>query len=123
LLPDLLVDTSARERGDPGRLLRAACDGQLERAVFLDGPTVWIDDPARESARVAGSGKAIVFDLGAARRSRATWQSGRLSLLGNGDHWSEREGAAGAEGQAAVRLDADPNLDRLRLSLEKASGR
>lgn len=123
LVRDLLVDTTARERGDPGRMLRAAFDGHLVRAIYLDGPTVWIDDPGRKSARVAGSGRTIFFDLGAARRQRATWQAGRLSLLGSGDRWSDREGVACAEGGDSVRLDSDPSLDRLRRSLENASGR
>jgi len=123
LVPEILFDTSARKRGDPGRMLRSACDGRFMRAVYLDGPAIWIDDPARRSARVAGSGRAILFDLGAARRLRATWQAARLSLLVSGDRWSQHEGVACAEGERDVRLDSDPSLDLLRRSLARASGR
>jgi len=123
LVPELLVDTSARERGDPGRMLRAAFDGHLDRAIFLDGPTVWIDDPGRNAALLAGTGRTVFFDLGAARRQRGAWRAGRISLLGNGDRWSAKEGVDCAEGGASVRLDADPSLDRLRRSVEAAAGK
>lgn len=123
LVREILVDTSAREGGDPGRMLRAAFDGHLERAIYLDGPTVWIDDPGRDSALVAGSGRTILFDLGAARRQRGTWQGARLSLLRDGDRWSERGGVECGESGARIPLDSDPSLDLLRRSLKGASGK
>jgi len=123
LLPDLLVDTSACERGSPARLLRAAFDGHLDRALYLDGPVVWIADPSRKTARVMGAGTALDFHLAAARRQRGTWQGARLALLRAGDLWSEREGPRRADGAAAVRLDADPSLDLVRRSLEGAKAR
>ncbi|MFN0009989.1 MAG: hypothetical protein ACKVXR_19010, partial [Planctomycetota bacterium] len=101
LVRGLLVDTSAREQGDPGGMLRIAFDGHLERALYLEGPTIWIDDPDDRSARVAGSGRSILFDLGAARRQRGTWRGARLSLLRDGDRWSERGNVECGEGGAA----------------------
>jgi hypothetical protein len=117
LVRELLVDTSAREGGDPGTLLRAAFDGHLERALYLDGPTIWIDDSRGESARVAGTGRTILFDLGAARRNRGTWQGARLSLLRDGDRWTERGGVECVEG------GGEPSLDLLQKSVERAGGK
>jgi len=123
LVPGLLVDTSARERGSPAGLLRIAFDGHLDRALYLEGPTVWIDDPGRDSARVAGPGRTLLFDFASARRNRGTWQGARLSLLRDGDRWSERGGVECGESGAHIRLDSDASLELLRRSLEGASGK
>lgn len=116
LLRDLLVDSSACQRGSPARLLRATFDGHLDRAIFLDGPTVWIGDPGRRTARVQGEGRTLFFDLASAQRNRTIWREGRLSLLGNGDAWTEHEGVACSKGGQTPELNAF--LDRLRGSLE-----
>lgn len=117
LVRDVLVDTSSSEKGDPGRMLRIAFDARLERALWFDGPTVWIDDPARDSARVAGSGRTILFELGAGRRQRGNWQGARLSSLRAGDLWSRRGGVeCGGNG-------AETSLDSLRESVERAGGK
>jgi hypothetical protein len=121
LLPKFLVETSARERSDPARLLRAVFDGGLQRAIFLDGATIVVADPARKSARILGGGRTVLFDLGDARRNREAWIGGRLSLLGDGDRWTEREGAWCAPEDDPVRLDADPSLERLRRSFDSVS--
>ena len=121
LVRDLLVDTSARERGDPGRMLRAAFDGHVEAALYLDGPTVWIDDPAHASARVAGPGRTIFFDLDAARRLRGTWRDGRIAVLEDGDRWSRHGGIECAAGRA--RDEAGPAIEGLLRSIEAAGGK
>lgn len=123
LVREILAESSERERGDPAGILRVAFDGHIERALYLEGPTIWIDDPGRDSARVAGAGRSILFDLGAARRNRGTWQGARLSLLRDGDRWSERGGVECGESGAKVLLDSDPYFDLLRRSLEAVSGK
>jgi hypothetical protein len=124
LLEDLLVDSSARARGDPGRTLRSAFDGSIGTVLFLDGPATWIGDPREHSARVLGQGTAFVFDFSSARRQRETWREGRLSLLSEGDAWTRRRGCECAEPTTAGDLTAtDPRAAKLRASLERMSAR
>ena len=112
LLPGLLADSSAAERGSPARLLRATFDGGLDRALFVGGGTAWIADPARETARVVGAGRTLLFDVTRARRSRGTWRDARVAALAEGARWSRREGVACA---------GDPGtLEDLRNALEAA---
>jgi hypothetical protein len=124
LIEDLLVDSSARPRGDPARTLRAAFDGSIGTVLFLDGPATWIGDPREHAARVLGKGTAFVFDFSSARRQRETWREGRLSLLAEGDAWTQRRGCECAEPTSTGDLDAaDPRAQKLRASLERMSAR
>jgi hypothetical protein len=124
LLEDLLVDTSARPRGDPARTLRAAFDGSVGTVLYLDGPAIWIGDPREHSARVLGKGTAFVFDFSTARRQRETWREARLSMLGEGDAWTQRRGCACAEPTiAGDSSPADPRAEKLRASVERMSAK
>jgi cyanophycinase-like exopeptidase len=124
LLEDLLVDGSARPRGDPGRTLRSAFDGSIGTVLFLDGPATWIGDPREHSARILGKGTAFVFDFSTARRQRETWREGRLSMLTERDAWTRRRGCECAEPTTAGDLSAaDPRAAKLRTSLERMSAR
>jgi hypothetical protein len=122
LVEDLLVDTSARSRGDPARMLRAAFDGSVDVALFLDGPAVWIARPRERAAEVRGTGTAYVFELAAARRLRGAWREGRLSMLSAGGSWTARRKCECGEPTGELRED-DAGLAKLRTSLEKASAR
>lgn len=122
LLADVLVDTSARPHGDPARMLRAAFDGSVDTALFLDGPAVWIAEPREHAARVRGKGTAFVFDLAAGRRLRGTWREERLSMLSEGGTWTARRGCECGEPAEELRID-DPRSGRLRESLERMSAR
>jgi cyanophycinase-like exopeptidase len=102
LLPGLLVDSSACERGSPARLLRATLNAGLDRALYLDGPTAWVAEPRRHSARVVGAGRTLLFDFTTARRNRAIWRDARVAALSEGDRWSRREGVACAREAMAL---------------------
>jgi hypothetical protein len=122
LVENLLVDTSARPRGDPARMLRAAFDGSVDLALFLDGPAVWIARPRARVADVRGTGTAFVFDLAAARRLRGAWREGRLSMLSEGGAWTARRRCECGEPTEDLHAE-DTRSERLRSSLERASAR
>jgi len=104
LFDELLVDSSACPRGEPMRALRAAFDGNHGTLLFLEGPVVFVGDPKSRSARIFGTGTALVFDFSAGRRTRDAWREGRLALLTGGDSWSARAGAACAA--PSLEIDA-----------------
>lgn len=122
LLGGVFVDSSACAGGSPARLIGAAFENNVRNVVFLDGPVVWVGNVRGRSARVRGTGTAIVLDLFRARRQRDAWREGRVSFLGAGDSWTARYGAACAEPTAAATAGGlDPRAESLRTSLAAVS--
>jgi hypothetical protein len=122
LVEGFLVDTSARPRGDPARALRAAFDGFLETAFYLEDAAVLVADPHERSAELR-AGSVLVFDLRSARRGRESLGEGRLSILGAGDRWSRRGGSTCAGSAEVSAVPAGLPLDAIRAAFTRASAR
>lgn len=118
LVPDLMVDTSARTQGSLAGLFDALLRGSQGLGVYLAGEAAWVYDGVQHTAWVEGGGFALVFDASSARMQRDALRAGRVSLLGSGDRFDDRTRAvASADRSFGRNTDVDAEPDRVSAAL------
>lgn len=98
LASSVCVDMQTDGRASPERMLEVVFASDFDLAVWLTGPSAWIEDGTGRTARIAGpTGSALVFDVRRARRSRTSMFGGEFHVLRDGASFdiAERTARAG----------------------------
>ncbi len=85
--PGLMFGSDSWKDSSPQRLLQAMHANQVQRAAYFVGSVMLEFDRATRTLIVRGPGRVLIFDVTRARSFPRGFRAGRLSSLGEGDHW------------------------------------